>query len=121
MILDERQRLSAVNLADRVRRSTTNPDVITLCDLVFKLLPLTKPPPAVQLANIARKHVTKNPPARRVPPTLIKSPAKSVTKDPARKKRGRPPSPNAKTPAQRAKAYRERKKAPTSPAKEQPP
>ncbi len=111
MILDDRQRLSAVQRIDRLRRSTTNEDVLYLCDLALKLLPLTKPAPAVQLANIARNHVTKTPPTRRVPPTLIKSPTKSVTSPPPKKPRGRPPSGNAKTPAQRAKAYRERKAA----------
>src|SRR5262252_8077952 len=99
-MLDDRQRLSAAHRIDAIRRATTNLDVVWLCDLALKLLPLTKPPVTVNTPP----RVTTTPPAQTPPPKI-------VTVHPPKKARGRPPTGKATPAAERSRKYRARRKA----------
>ncbi len=90
------------NLIERIRRNTHVPDIITLCDAADKMR-----------LKLASQGVTKTP-VNTVTPVTNSTPL-SVTNHPPVTKKGRPPSGNALSPAEKQRRYRERKaKTPNS-------
>jgi len=100
---DERQTISLIKLIDELRRRTTDPTVIRLCDEFLKILQTLALTRRVTASPVTVTDIGNTAPAISVTPPINQ-------KRPPRP-RGRPLSGHALTPAQKQAAYRARKKA----------